>query len=239
MPACWGFCFALGAQPPCIPDASAGPVGAWHLHVAAVLGFSLSGGLAPQASCCSCLSGREFSAVSSAFCEHRIDTYIHTNTTPLLPLSLPRGPAGDTQGPDTKVGLQGPWSSAWVSKAVGLSPCPRTVPSWKDSLVSSAGGWRLLSSLRVPGKGGERRTRELFISLRPCAQVRVLVTPAEDTGSVFTEAETRHLRSNSVHTLSVNGLELRPSRGWAWSRAESPLKHGWLGPATAFLTEWA
>lgn len=136
------------------------------------------------------------------------------------------------------MGLQGPWSSAWISEVVGLGPSPQDSAEL-EGLLGELGRWTEAAvQSRTPGKGGERRTRELFISPRLCAQVRVLVTPAEDTDSVSTEAETRHLRSNSAHTLSVNELELKPSGGCAWSRAESPLQHGRLGPTTAFLTEW-
>lgn len=99
---------------------------------------------------------------------------------------------------------------------------------WKEAAVQSG-------TLR---KGTGEKDQGTLISPRPCAHVSVLVTPAEGTGSVFTEAETRHLRSNSVHTLSTNKLELRPSRACAWSRAESPFKNWWLGPTTVFLTEW-
>lgn len=115
-----GVLLCAGAQPPCIPDAPPGR-SAWHLHVAAVLGFSLSGGLALRPAAALVFQDGSFLPFLQPFANTEL-IHIHTNTTPLLPLSLPRGPAGDTQGPDTKVGLQGPWSSA-CSKAVGLSPC--------------------------------------------------------------------------------------------------------------------
>lgn len=51
-----------------------------------------------------------------------------------------------------------------------------------------------------PRKGeGERRPGASYLPLRPCAQVRVLVTPAEDTGSVFTEADEASEVTQSTH----------------------------------------
>lgn len=159
---------------------------------------------------------------------------ICAQTPPASCPSPPRGPAGDTQGPDTQLG---PWPSRLVSKAVGLGPCLQDRAVLEGQL-GELGRWREAAvQSRTPRKGTGEKDQGTLISPRPCAHVRVSVTPAEGTGSVFTEAET-HLRSNSVHTLSTNEFELRPSRARAWSRAESRFKNGWLGPTTAFLTEW-
>ena len=88
---------------------------------------------------------------------------------PLLPLSLPCGPAGDTQGPDTQVGLQGPWSSAWVSKAVGLSPCPQDSAELEGQL-GELGRWTEAAvQSQSPRKGrGEKDQGALYLPEALC-----------------------------------------------------------------------
>ena len=96
-------------------------------------------------------------------------TVLTDGAHPLLPLSPLRGPAGDTRGPDTQGDLQGPRSSAWVSK-VGLGPSLQDSAELEGQLGELSRWTEAAVQSRTPGEGGERRTRELFISPRPCAQ---------------------------------------------------------------------